>query len=386
MKLNRSTLSFIVVTAFIIVSFVVMPLSSALAYSDGPNNPAVGTNVSTIGTEPWLNPEEITTPGSPYSTVTLYHNNIYSQYLQGTQYGFNVPLDTEIVGIEVNINRSSNGNNPSIEDNVVRLLNGGVIVGDNKANLVAWPTTLTMVTYGGPTDLWGADWTPTDINSLDFGVTLAVNNTNNGNQGRIATVDSIQVTVYYSYSSTSDVVCGDGSPVMYGDSVMCVATVTQVGSLLTPTGTVDWSSDGGGTFDPNPCTLVGSDGTSTCSASYTPDTVGGGSHLVTAAYSGDDSAPSMEQMWSWSHNAVTVTADPKTKVYNIQSELTYQVTDGSLVFNDTFTGTLQRSWHVGSYNSANMALSDNYNLPLWVIIEHHLCGCYLQCDSVQCDL
>lgn len=64
---------------------------------------------------------------------------------------------------------------------------------------------------------------------------------------------------------------------------------------------------------------------------------------------------------------VTVTADPQTKTYGDPDPvLTYQVTSGSLVFSDTFTGTLTRDpgEDVGSYAilQGSLALSDNYDL------------------------
>jgi hypothetical protein len=366
-KLFRTTMIMAIVTLFVGAPFV----SPAMAFTDGPNNPGVGANVSSpIGSEPWLNPEEITTPGSPYATVTLYHNHIYSQYLQGSQYDFNIPGGAVILGIEVNINRMSSGNNPDIKDNVVSLIKAGAIVGDNKASPDDWSATLTIATYGGATDLWGSSWTPSDINSLDFGVTLAANRTNNGNNmDRIATVDTIQITVYYAFATTASVECGDGSPIIYGDSVLCLATVARVAGDQTPSGTVDWSTDESGTFDPNPCPLAGADGISTCSATYTPTTVGTGTHLITATYSGDEYFASSDAEVSVAvvQRLVTATADPKTKVYgDPDPELTFQITQGSLVFSDTFTGTITRDpgEDPGSYAilQGTLALPENYLL------------------------
>ncbi|HXG58167.1 MAG TPA: MBG domain-containing protein, partial [Thermoanaerobaculia bacterium] len=64
---------------------------------------------------------------------------------------------------------------------------------------------------------------------------------------------------------------------------------------------------------------------------------------------------------------VAVTADAKTKVYgNADPELTYQITSGSLVFSDAFTGALTRASgeNVGTYaiQQGTLALNDNYTL------------------------
>src|SRR5207245_797220 len=64
---------------------------------------------------------------------------------------------------------------------------------------------------------------------------------------------------------------------------------------------------------------------------------------------------------------ITVTADPKTKVYgNADPALTYQITSGSLAFSDIFTGALTRvaGEAVGTYaiQQGGVALGSNYAL------------------------
>ena len=240
----------------------------------------------------------------------------------------------------------SSSRNPNVLDNVVSLVKAGTIVGDNKAKTVDnWPITLTTATYGGITDTWGTTWTPFDINSADFGVVLAAVRDNNGNNSRSALVDTMRITVYYEFTTTTSVGCEDGASITYGDSVNCVATVSRLNGDLTPSGTVTWTTDDSGSFEPNPCILTGSVGIATCSITYTPSAVGTGAHLVTATYDGDGIFTSSDgsQTVNVVHRPITVTADPKTKVYGgLDPQLTYQITDGSLVFGDTFTGALTR--------------------------------------------
>src|SRR5439155_13694765 len=64
---------------------------------------------------------------------------------------------------------------------------------------------------------------------------------------------------------------------------------------------------------------------------------------------------------------ITVTADAKTKMYgNMDPALTYQITSGSLVVGDSFTGALTRvaGEAVGTYaiQQGTLALSSNYQL------------------------
>lgn len=371
MKLSRSFLNLTLVFSLAMMLFASKPVTTTLAYTDGPADPGVGTNLAGIGTDAWLTPANITTPGDPYATIQLTQHHISSNYLVGSDYGFSIPDGVEILGIEVSINRMFSGR-PNVVDNVVRLTTTGGLVGDNKANpdTLPWPTAFGTATYGGPTDLWGAGLTAEDINSADFGVALAILRDNNGNQLTNVFVDTMQVTVYYSYASSMQVNCGGGTPeTAYGDAITCVATVTRAGGVLTPTGTVDWSSDGSGLFNSTPCTLAGSDGVAACSVTYTPNAVGSGSHLISADYSGDDffASSTNNQALMVSSRPVTVTADPQTKTFgDLDPVFTFQVTQGLLVFNDTFTGTLTRDpgEDAGQYAilQGSLALNLNYDL------------------------
>jgi hypothetical protein len=369
MRSLKLLISSVAMIALLILA-IIYPFSSVSAYSDGPYDPAEGSNIEGIGSEIWMNPKEIATPGSPYASVSLYQGHRYSNYLEGNQYSFALPVDADITGIEVSISHQSSSPNLDILDNVVSLVKGGVIVGDNKADQVTpWGTTFVVTTYGGPTDLWGSSWIPADINSLDFGVVLAVYRNNNGNKPHDALVDSMQITVYYGYSTTSSVQCGDGSPITYGDSTVCSVTVSRSVGGQTPSGAVDWTSDGSGVFDPNPCVLEGANGIATCSATYTPLAVGNGSHLVTATYNGNDffSGSYASQTLDVLTRPITVTADALSKAFGqADPPFTYQITQGSLVFSDTFTGSLTREpgEDVGLYAilQGSLALPASYDL------------------------
>jgi len=96
LKLSRSFVNLMLVLSIAIMLFATLPVSPALAYSDGPRDPGTGTSNSGVGSEPWVDANEITTPGSAYASVNLYHLHRVSNYLQGTQYGFNIPADRDI--------------------------------------------------------------------------------------------------------------------------------------------------------------------------------------------------------------------------------------------------------------------------------------------------
>ena len=167
----------------------------------GPNLPLTGSNVTGIGTVAWSTPGNIISDNNIYATVAVSGGNI-SNYLQATNFGFNIPATATINGIQVTISRFENnqGSGTDVRDNVVRLIKNGTVTGTNNAITgTDWPTSETTQGYGGAANLWGTTWNAADINAVNFGVALAVNSSNS----RTASVDYIQITVTYTLSGVN---------------------------------------------------------------------------------------------------------------------------------------------------------------------------------------
>lgn len=150
--------------------------------------------------------------------------------LKITGLGFNVPAGATIKGIEVDVYRRTNRTN-GVNDVTVKLLKAGVATGNNKATSGFWPVVappplfgglggvqqLTVQgtggieqVYGGATDLWGAAWTPTDVNDATFGFEIIANVASTSwTTGGITFVDGnaqtpVTVKVYY-IAAASDI-------------------------------------------------------------------------------------------------------------------------------------------------------------------------------------
>jgi hypothetical protein len=92
------------------------------------------------------------------------------------------------------------------------------------------------------------------------------------------------------HATTTGVACVPTSFTVGTGSTTCTATVTDAGSApTTPTGDVSFATGASGTFsDGGLCTLSQvSPGVANCQLSYTPTTVGTGSHQITGSYAGD---------------------------------------------------------------------------------------------------
>jgi len=277
-------LAFFMVVALLIAapSSVVQAVSSGLTY------PTVAVDAADVGTVAWTNPANALTNNDTYATVTL-NSGAISHHLKTTGYGFAIPTDATITGIQLTIDRYTSGpvGSTRIRDSEVRLVKAGTVIGDNKAaTSTDWPRSGATTNYGSTSNLWGTTWTPTDINDSTFGAALAVTTPNTSN--RTAYVDYLAITVTYTRGTTTTVDCGGGTPVvLLGESITCVASVTRSAGASTPAGTVNWTTDATGTFTPPSCTLAGAGDTATCSVSYAPTALGDGSHQIQATYAGN---------------------------------------------------------------------------------------------------
>ena len=218
------SLSRFVLTALFIVSAFFVAAQPAMAATSGPRNAGTGADITGVGTATWANFTNIVTDDTSYASVTGgLSASTTTHYLRGTNYGFTIPAGATINGIQVTIGRMSTGTTaPFIRDNVVKLVKGGLIsAGTNKAlTTTDWPstTTITPVTYGGVTDLWGDSWTPAEINASNFGVVLSVSNVNTS-RSRTPSVDYMQVTVTYTTDTTAPVIASHANIITTADSL-----------------------------------------------------------------------------------------------------------------------------------------------------------------------
>lgn len=165
----------------------------------GAKNGTTFASVSFSGSDhSWSNPSNAATSNNSRATSTITSSSNVTDYLRSTGFGFTIPSDATVTGIEVSIERSGNsisGVN-GVRDNIIRLVKNNTVVGNNKANTgLTWPTTDTVATYGNASDLWGTTWSPAEINHANFGVALSATRTSGGD--RTAQVDHVSIKVHY---------------------------------------------------------------------------------------------------------------------------------------------------------------------------------------------
>lgn len=159
--------------------------------NQGPNSPTTGVNDTGVGTQSWTTPGNITASDDTRATLSA-GGAVTSHYLKATGFGFSIPAGATIDGILVEWER--NGSVGIGTDNSVRMVKGGVVAGDEKADIVTgWPASDAYASYGGATDLWGLTWVPADFSGGGFGAVLSASASGIGTLA----LDHVRITVYY---------------------------------------------------------------------------------------------------------------------------------------------------------------------------------------------
>lgn len=168
--------------------------------SSGPNNPSSASNDSSVGSTLWVNPSLIYANDGSGATSSKF-SSLFTYYIKATGFGFSIPDGATIDGIEMVMRRQSLPS--TANDTKVNIIKGGTISTTNLASATSWGASYNSKTYGGPTELWGETWTASDINSANFGVACASQNTAFSKGGHVNYIDNITITVYYTEGATT---------------------------------------------------------------------------------------------------------------------------------------------------------------------------------------
>jgi hypothetical protein len=158
----------------------------------------------------WRNSDNVKTGTDYASSGLIYGDNIgdiKTQYLKMTNFGFSIPDNAVITGIEVELTRMASHKSEEDYSRCVRDYNLTLTKNGKQVFWSAfteedrnqkWETTDQVKYYGGDGHLWGDTWTPAEIRSRLFGVMLSVR-VQNGSSGTDVTaqVKFLRVKIYY---------------------------------------------------------------------------------------------------------------------------------------------------------------------------------------------
>ncbi len=164
----------------------------------GPVYASSGSNQTGIGTQAWTI-GDLTADNNNYTTADLDASEI-SNYLYLSFDLSSIPDGDDIDAILVEILRVGESSN-RIGDNLVQLVVGGTLSGNNKADAANWGNTEVWAAYGDTvSDTWGLTLTGADLKT-NFYVALVAQNESGGNWD--AFVDSARITVVHSSTAVN---------------------------------------------------------------------------------------------------------------------------------------------------------------------------------------
>lgn len=159
--------------------------------TSGPTSCGTGADDAAVGSVAWTNPGNITADDASYATAATT-NVATSHWLKATNFGFTLPTDAIINGIQVTYKyKDSTG---AGQVNSCKIVKGGTIVGSSLSGGESIPVSENTQSYGGSSNLWGQTWTAADINASNFGFVLQ---TISNAGGSTQSVNRVTATITY---------------------------------------------------------------------------------------------------------------------------------------------------------------------------------------------
>lgn len=190
----------ILISAFMIIS------AHCISQSQGPYNSS-SSSYSAAGClacpgSDWYNFQNVSLPDHQYADAVLavypqcfQATCYYSRILYAFDFGFTVPQGATILGVSASVLRFSTSAT-GVSDSLVQLYTGNP-VGTNHASPTNWTPNPVNVLYGDSSDTWGYPLTPDSVNSTLFGLALMAVNRNMTGTMTTASIDHIEMTVYF---------------------------------------------------------------------------------------------------------------------------------------------------------------------------------------------
>lgn len=150
----------------------------------------------------WTSTSNISASDNQYSKVQFksylycFQGNCYfSRYLTSYNYGFSIPTSATILGIKASVEGYC-ADDSAVSDSTIKIMKSQMPQGSNMAQPGYWLSSDNTHVYGGPNQLWGCTWLPSDINASSFGLYIKLINLASFNTS--VKVDAVSITVTYS--------------------------------------------------------------------------------------------------------------------------------------------------------------------------------------------
>jgi hypothetical protein len=140
----------------------------------------------------WFNIGAVDASGGDFANSNLVPGVLTTEFGGGDAFDLSLPLSVTITGIQVEFRRRSAAAN-LVTDAAVVIRKNASTVSQPKTGNGYWPMTYAYASYGGPGDLWGMTWTPSELNSPSFAALIQAT----ASAPTTVYLDHVRVTIYY---------------------------------------------------------------------------------------------------------------------------------------------------------------------------------------------
>lgn len=189
----------------------------------GPNGPITATDLADHA-HAWTNPNNIKANDGAVAVATIVAGNPGpTNTIRASNFALSA-TGSQVLGIQVDIKLQTTSSVSSQVPMTIQLVKAGFInpVGTAKNALIAPSGSLLFTTFGGPGDLWGADWDIGDINTTGFGVNIQAQQ--NGTANTITGATVAQQGDYFSPPTSVTLVGGGGTGATAGRTIGTTGT------------------------------------------------------------------------------------------------------------------------------------------------------------------
>jgi len=170
------------------IAFLVVMAHTAFSYAQMQSLNCTSVSICSCPGEAW-NISNINQPSVLFSASGVSKRVMFSKY------GFTIPTDGNILGVEIQYTYSTTAPGTTLNDENILLLYYGNQAGIDRSSLTPVYSGSNTVVLGGPTDLWNWSLFPSDINADGFGFNFKLNSSAAGTQFNF--INGAQITVYY---------------------------------------------------------------------------------------------------------------------------------------------------------------------------------------------
>lgn len=210
--------------------------ASGSSGSAGPSFTGTGATESDVPSYTWSSASTITTAtsgttGATCPTGSFMNPGETTSYLDATNFGFAIPSGATIVGVQVSGRAGTGNTTERFATAKASLIKGGSHTGSESTQAVTLPTVdvpgddpaWAGFGMGGPTSMFGATLTPSDVNASNFGVAIRFTNAEAVKQLKVI-VDYVKIAVYYTVPSTTSWTSPNN--ILLDDAAEATATVS----------------------------------------------------------------------------------------------------------------------------------------------------------------